>query len=1187
MAEVKYTPTQQKVINIRGKNVLVSAAAGSGKTEVLTARIVDRLCDEKDPVSIDRMLIVTFTEAAASEMRERIGRAIDRKLREMPDNAHLRRQKTLVHSALIMTVHGFCLYLIRNHFESIGLDPSFRVATDEEKKLIQADVLKEALIRYGEDYPDEFEMLTDCFVGGYRIDDLENILMRIYRQAESQPFPKKWYAGMKRMLEDFANDTDNSTVVKWVYEYENRMLNDCILSTESAITLCREPDGPEPYIPALEADIRFYKKALEKKTLKERDECFKDHSFEGLSPVRGDSPLKTEVSEIRSNNKSWITSAVIEKFHTLSFERSMENDVACGAVLKALLTLSELHFDMYCAEKRAKNIIDFSDMEHFALEILYGKEGDALTDVALAYKDFFKEVMVDEYQDSNAIQESLLTAVANITQNEGNRFMVGDVKQSIYRFRLARPEIFREKYDTYSLDDKARDVRIDLSSNFRSRAEVLDSVNKLFEDAMHASVGDVEYDAPARLVLGASYPPNPPGVNVSELMLLPDEDWKGSEFKEKVSREAYAVGARILKMVEEEYPITDKDENGNTILRPAGFSDMVILVRKLKDRAPFIKKVLESMGIPTMVLSKEGYFSTPEINLVLNYISIIDNPRQDIPLLGILHSPFGGFSENEIATIRGRRKNERLYDSLASYPERGRKAELKTKVKAFLDKLNTYRYKSSFKNTYELINELFEKEGIPDYYRALRFGEQREANLKLLLRKALTFSEEGYVGLSHFVRYIDQMKDKEIDFGEVNVLDENANVVRIYTMHKSKGLQFPVCFVLGCGDSLSSKNDKAAVECHNLLGMATDYHNLEKRIMQPSFTLAAIQSAEALERRGEQLRLLYVAMTRAKEKLILTGCVNKTTMAKFGCSGENRSFTTAGIMTATSYLAFLLPEADRNPHILKPVFVKPEESEKEEKAAAITKAMKKEELLAVKPGTAFTGYRYPHKSLAGVFTKTTVSDLKKAAFHEEEEAVFDVFAKKEEACVPLFMREEEEGVKGTTYGTAHHRVMQLMDFSLTECVDNTDEFDEKFDALVREWKEKDFIPKEEIVLVKNQTVLQFMQSDLAKRMGRAGEEGKLYREQPFVLSLPANMVNPDNPEEERVLLQGVIDAYFEEEGELVLMDYKTDGHISEEKLIERYRIQLDLYRMALEKLEKKKVKEVYIYSFSLGKVLKL
>lgn len=1194
MSEIKYTPAQEQVIEIRDRNVLVSAAAGSGKTAVLTARIVDRLCDDKHPVSIDRMLIVTFTDAAATEMRERIGKAISERLLKEPGNVHLRKQQTLVHTALIMTVHGFCLYLIRNHFDAIGIDPSFRVAADEETKLILEESIEQAVSEMQQNDREGYELLWDHFTPGFYDTALNDVLKKVHYAVQSEPFPEDWFEEMKLKLASFSESPEKGEAYAYAFRYETELLSDIQSEIRDMIALSESDAGPKKYLPALKEDFSYVESLLAASGLKERGKIHAAHSFPRLGTEK-ESPYREYVKSVRDRYKKILSEKIIAKLYLLPFEEACADDVKTAAVLQKLLELSENLYRIYGENKRKKNLIDFSDMEHFALKILIRRENgeNIRTEVAEGYRRYFEEVMVDEYQDSNYIQETLLEAVSNITEDKGNRFMVGDVKQSIYRFRLARPEIFRKKYNSFSMDQSKRDVRIDLSSNFRSRTEVLESVNRVMKDCMHESVGEIDYDENAALSYGAKYYGEANADYRSELLVLNADKWKETPIKDKTIWQSMVIANRIKLLMEEGFQVTDHVEDAHAVLRPVRYSDIVILVRSAKNRTGTIKSTLEALDIPTMVISREGYFMAPEVILLLNIISVIDNPRQDIPLLGVLHSVFGNFTENELAQIKGKRKELLLWDALTLYSQFGGNVKLRFKVSDFIRKLDSYRELAARISVYELLIRILDEEGIGDYYRALRFGEQRIANIRILLQKAEEYASTGYTGLFDFIRYIETVRNKDIDFGEANIEDENADVVRIFTMHKSKGLEFPVCFLFGIGDSIAPKNSDSEVAIDDELGITAEYADLEKRIRHKSLSRTAVLLKDSKQQRGEDLRILYVAMTRAKEKLILTGCISGKKLNEE--AGENRPFRVTEVLSASSYMDFLLPEAKRNPDLFDLVTCEPVEEEQKDFESSVSREMLKQELLSVPAGKAFVSKLYPHKSLREVFTKTCVTELKSAAFEEENEGMDELYKEKNEeytvsAYVPDFMRKEEKNVSGALFGTAHHRIMELLPFD-----DLTDEdfksgeeiLERKVERMRQNAVTKEAMSADENELIKTTNVVKFLGTPLALRMKKAYEAGKLYREQPFVISLPASDVNKAFPSEEKVLLQGVIDAYFEEDGELVLLDYKTDAKVDEEELMKRHGMQLMYYKNALERLEKKKVKEVYIYSFYLGKEIRV
>lgn len=1174
---VTFTKDQQKVIDLRDCNILVSAAAGSGKTAVLTERIVQRICDSNHPVQIDRMLIVTFTNAAAAEMRERIGIALRKRLEKEPQNEHLRRQVTLLNNAQITTIDSFCLYLLRNHFHEIGLDPAFRIADDGEIKLLQQEVLEEYLEQKYEEASPDFISIVEKYAGNGKDDNLKSILLKLYLFSCSHPFPKDFINACIRQLQD-ENGGFAGAAEAIQREYEEDMLSECIRLSEEAVALCLQPGGPHTYEEALQDDISFYQAIMEKKALEERAAVYGAHSFKELSRKKIqdlDGELKDAVKNIRDKKCKKIIEELKKNFYYATAEQMQKDNHAAGEALSELLKMVLEFTDLFELKKRDKNIIDFSDMEHLALQILLRKEGEDYVpgEVATGYQEYFEEIMVDEYQDSNLVQECLLESISRQTGRYGNRFMVGDVKQSIYRFRLARPEIFMEKYHIFQ-PEEGKNRRINLSMNFRSRKEVLDGVNAVFERIMLPEVGKVEYNADARLYYGASYPDSEDNYNTE--ILLYDKDAFGERNLSGVEAEAHIMAAHMKKMCRN-FMVTDK-ESGT--LRPARFSDMVILLRAANGVDDIIKKTLEKEGIPTYVASGRGYFAATEVKEVINFLEVINNPRQDIPLLGVMHSVFGGFTEEEIARIRlGNDKKGRLYDSLVQYTSCGRDGVLRDKTEGFLQQINDWRDRSTGSTVYELLEAVMEETGFMYHCMALPGGEQRRANLMVFLQKAKAFEGSGYSGVFDFIRYMEQIKDREIDFGEANILDESANVVRIMTIHKSKGLEFPICFVAGFGHKFNTRDSSDAVLMDAELGTGGDCIDLELRCRRRTLRKNVIALKQRKDSRGEDLRVLYVAMTRAKEKLILIGQGERPESVVSHVSAYD-------VLKAKSFMDMVLPIAAGKEALFSIETYTPEDIVSVQSAERIGARLLREELKAVSPKQIWTKYSYPHRSLEGLYTKTTVSELKKAAYLEEYESCGELYPEEPETetYVPDFIAGGREEITGGRRGSAYHRVMELMDFTIA-LKEGTMESD--ILAIRAQAVESRRIQAEDNKLVSDEKVIAFMHTELAKRMGAAQEKGKLHKEQPFMMGVKANAVKAEFPEDEDILVQGVIDVYFEEEDGLVLMDYKTDRVSEGEELIKRYQTQLEYYGQALERLTHKKVKEKLIYSFALHQVIKV
>ena len=1275
---VVYTEDQQRVIDLRDRNILVSAAAGSGKTAVLTERIVARLKDEKDRLDIDRLLVVTFTNAAAAQMRERIRQKIMECLEKEPENEHLQKQATLIHNAQITTIDSFCLFVIRNNFNDIGLDPGFRIADEGELKLMKQDVLAELLEEKFALAEEEFLYCVECYSTGSRETLLEENIMKLYDFSMSYPFPEEW---LKEREADYhiesVKELEKSALGQAAVLANSRTVRDCIESIGQAVRICEQPDGPYMYGELLEKEREMLLRLSGIGTLSEMETAIEKIRFDRLPSKKDDSvsPLKREnVKEIRNRIKENIQD-IRDKYFFQPLTKSVEQSRACERAVRQLTRLTIEFKQKFDERKREKNLIDFSDMEHFALDILIrkGENGELVpTATAMDYRAYFKEIMIDEYQDSNLVQEYLLSSISGESEGNYNRFMVGDVKQSIYKFRLARPEIFMEKYLEYDTSDSKKQ-RIDLHQNFRSRKEVIDSVNFIFYQLMGKELGGISYDEKAALLFGADFLPDIPEScewNDDTELLLVEKPEKEEELSAKMS-EAYAIAKRIKRLLKENQ-VTDK-ESGK--LRPVSYKDIVVLLRTNSGWDEEFRKVFSEEGIPSYITSKTGYFKTTEIQTVLQFLRVLDNPLQDIPLFGVMHSVFGGFDEEETALIKvltdGKVEKGALFFERLQYLAMGMQEDLlekgieestsqgkklQEKAKSFLDQIGRYRDMVSYLSIHELLQTILSENNYFLYVTALPGGEQRRANVDMLLEKAAAFEQTSYHGLFHFIRYMEQMEKYDVDYGEAGTFEEEADVVRIMSIHKSKGLEFPVCFVAGLSKKFNMQDTAKPLIADVDMGIGTDFIDPKARIRNRTFRKNVMAGKMRLDNIAEELRILYVALTRAKEKLILTGCVDKPLEKISALSTlltHKETLLPYGTVTgAGSYMDLLLAALIRHPAMQKimqengmafetgtgngrEVWAEPEgkklvvmekapvkieligmeelvkteveeqvlftgRKEKLENFQKLWELQDKEEYFPEKPSLESQenmlenqidkelyinlkekfSFAYPYESLSGLYTKTTVSELKKAG--QNEELDFSVHLIKEEEVVPYipgFMKEAEE-VSGTTRGSAMHKIMELLDFGTV-----TDRAG--ILAQMENERKEGRLSEEFYDAVRVERIVVFLKSDLCKRMRIADRKGLLYRESPFVYGISAEHLNPKFPKEETVLVQGIVDVYFEEEGELVVADYKTDVVKEEKELIERYQVQLDYYAEALEKLTGKSVKEKIIYSFYLGREISL
>ena len=1237
-----WTSEQKQVIDLRDRSLLVSAAAGSGKTAVLVQRIIERICDESHPVDIDRLLVVTFTNAAAGEMRERVQAAIAKRVEENPDNTHLRRQEVLAGHAHITTIDSFCLSVLREHFQEIELDPGFRIADEGELKLLQADVLEALLEEEYEQASESFIHFMEAYAPGKDDERAVQLILQLYGFAVANPRPEDW---LNHCLESYgAESMETLEKQPWMCtmtEQLRTILSETAALYKRMIAVCKDEGGMESYESVLLSEqqmIEYASEASKYDKLRERVNLIRFGSKPRKKKTDSFSEDKAKrVWDMREQAKKQIKS-LSEDYFADDDERLLQKQHLAGVQVKELVRLTQAFLLRYSAAKRKKNLVDFGDLEHLALNVLSEKtpDGEKPTLVAAQYRESFEEIMIDEYQDSNYVQELILTSISRT--DPPNLFMVGDVKQSIYRFRLARPELFMEKYKSYSTEE-AQEQRIDLHKNFRSREQVLESVNFIFRQIMGEDLGGITYDKDAALYPGASFPEGESeefvktevllverdGEELSDVQDYEDSSVSGNrrEMENQTGQEleALAIAQRIKEIVGKEQ-IVDKETKE---YRPVKYGDIVILLRTAYGWAETFREVLASQGIPVYCTSRTGYFSATEIVTVLNYLKVCDNPLQDIPLMGVLRSPIVGCTSQELAELRIQYPDGLLYESVSAYAGENEKNSLNIKLKGFLSLLEKVRNMAAYTPVHELILYVLKETGYGDYARALPGGEQRFANLTMLVEKAMDYEKTSYRGLFNFVRYIEQLQAYEVDYGEVNLTGAGNTAVEIMTIHKSKGLEFPVVFVAGMGKQFNFQDMNAGLLLHPELGIGADAIIPEKRVIASSLNKQVIRRQLLKESLGEELRVLYVAMTRAKEKLILTGTVGKLEKQMLSLSrflDEEEELLPLGTrMKAKNYWAFVLPALvrhramsellweygilmkkqpgiydDISEFVIKKITVR----QMTEKAVLIQAGnqMQEEYLKNWDENKVYDAavkeeiekrfsFVYPYKYLEDIPVKVSVSDLKKRSWHDESELEENISVSAEEqeeeqeAPVPAFMAEKQEEYKGAARGTAYHRVMECLDYAEADT-------EEQLRAQLKRLLESQKMTEQEAECIRIRDIRRFVESGLGQRMKKAAMKKHLYREQPFVIQRSASMLD-DGWKNETVLVQGIIDAYFMEEEEIVLVDYKTDRvkRGQEQKLIDLYHVQLEDYARALERMTGKKVKEKIIYSFTLQKEILL
>lgn len=1207
--DVKWTSEQKKVIDLRDRDILVSAAAGSGKTAVLVERIVNRICVDNPPVDIDRMLVVTFTKAAAAEMRERVSRAIDSLKEQKPDDENLQRQSTLVHNALITTIDSFCLFVVQNNFAQLNLDPDFRIGDQAELKLMLKDALAQVFEdNYAREDNEEFINLIDTYSKGRNDSAVRQMVEDIYYKAGSSSWPRKWMNSLLRLYDiKSAKLLEDSEIIKEIVDYSRVLLEEAVQELTMAKDLASATPGLEKYALTLSEDIALFDGMADVTGYVGMQEFLNKISFGRIAVIRkfdGDEKKKERVKSMRDATKKKVD-GIKQKYFGMSIELMYEQLERQRPFVKELIRLSLEFYDAMEAVKTRKRVFDFSDIEHFALRILVDEQTLEPTETAREFSKHFEEIMIDEYQDSNQVQEDILTAISREHQGVGNMFMVGDVKQSIYRFRMARPELFMEKYNTYTSDDSAHQ-RIDLHKNFRSRNEVLDFTNDIFYKIMAADLGNVQYDDDAALYPGASYPKE---TMRPELLLVDYKDEDLSEIiEDKVQIEALLIANRIRSLMENGM-VTDK-KTGQ--LRAVQYRDIVILSRSVATWGNTVAAVLKDCDIPAHVESNTGYFSSYEIQVILSMLRILDNPLQDIPMAAVLASPIVGMDDEELAQIRSAFKGVSFAQAALSAMA-GEDGYEDEKLKAFALVFERLRGAVADTPIHELLYRMLDETGFYRYASAMPAGKRRRQNIDMLIEMAAAYEKTSYKGLFHFVRYIDIQQKYEIDYGEADTAGENDDVVRIMTIHKSKGLEFPVVFVSGLGKGFNTQDTKSDLVIHEKLGLGLVEKTKSPRTKRPSLIRNEIESRIKRENLGEELRVLYVALTRAKEKIILTGGLSNAqkSFEKYrGNVNANQPISFGQREGAGCYLDWVIPAMLSYPDKYTVSTVDATEfaartamdmaANDISKAQLIGHISAADETKAKELAEEFD-FEYAYASDITKKSKYSVSELKHDSMVEkydstEREAERPKFLLEEkETYVPDFARDDEAGGasneskepknaagvnQGALRGTAVHRVMECLDFKSLCDIDTKDHV--AVSAFVKksmdEMLKKGLITDDMYRLTRPKLIEQFISSDVAARMAQADKRGDLYKEKPFVMDY------------EGVLVQGIIDVFWLENDKIVLLDYKTDRVNAAKELIDRYSTQLKLYADALGRIFSTDGKSIQaderlIYSFRLQQTI--
>ncbi|WP_024614059.1 helicase-exonuclease AddAB subunit AddA [Clostridium sp. Ade.TY] len=1237
MGETKWTKEQLEAIDTRKCNLLVAAAAGSGKTAVLVERIIKIVTDNNNPVDIDRLLVVTFTNAAAAEMRERIAAAITKELERNPSSTNLQKQLTLLSRANITTMHSFCLDVIKNNFHTIDLDPSFRIGDETEGTLLKNEIIEDLFEDLYENDDKEFLKLVEAYGGSKDDQKLKDIILNLYRFSMSGPWPEKW---LKDKSEDFnintiydLNDTEWVQVLKSDISME---VDSFINMYHNAIDIISSTEGIEAYLEVFNDELSglISLKAALNNGLTEIYNSISKISFGRLKSIRknnvSDPDAQEFVKGIRDQVKKKIN-GLKEDIFSMNPEEMLYGIQSSYPFMKKLSDITLEFSKRFSDKKRDKNMLDFNDLEHLALKILINDENGNIepSKVALKFREFFDEVLVDEYQDSNNVQEAIINLVSRKNTNNPNVFMVGDVKQSIYRFRQAKPELFLEKYNTYSKEKGTENRVIQLYKNFRSREEIINGVNFIFKQVMSNAVGELEYTDDEALNLGANFKEvKEMGAYVGgpiELHILDKNekleeiDLSEEEDIDAINLEAKVVSKRIAELMsdsnKEKFRVLDK-ETGE--YRPLKYKDIVILLRATKNWSEIFLDELGLEGIPVYADTGSGYFESIEIRTIMSLLKVIDNPLQDVPMIAILKSPFMGFTAEELGDIRMVNKEKYFYENIIQVinEDTNVSCELKEKCKMVVSLINKWRDKSLYMPIDEFIWYLYMDTSYYGYVGAMPNGVLRQANLKILFQRAKQYEQTSFKGLFNFINFINKLRKSSGDMGSAKVLGENEDVVRIMSIHKSKGLEFPVVFLSGSGKQFNLMDLSNSILHHDDLGFGPEYVDLEKRISYSTLPKDAIKKKIRLETLSEEMRILYVAFTRAKEKLIITGSVNNIdkTVEKWvnAASIEKENIAASEVLKGKSYLDWVGMALcqHKDGEVLREKVSAFNDIAKDDLSTWDIKIWSKTDFVVDKKIEAVDeisvdknlfidskaetvdkeierrlGYNYKFNELTTLKSNFSVSDLKKNNYEEFEENNSEKLFSEKILIKPRFLQ-EEKGLSGAERGTAMHFVMQKIDY---DRVSSIKEIKDQLEEMV----DNELITEEEFKIINPFKVLNFFKSDIGIRLLKVYREGGVvHRELQFYTNVKVTEVNNNISKElknEEVRLQGIIDLFFEENGEIILVDYKTDyiEENAEEEMNKKYKIQLDYYTDALEKITGKKVISRYLYLFYLEKELEI
>ena len=1230
---MEWTQEQKQAIYEKENNILVAAAAGSGKTAVLVERIINKILNEN--IDIDKLLVVTFTNAAASEMRERVLSAIYKKIDENPEDERLQRQVTLLSKASICTIDSFCLDVVRNNFFEIDISQNFRIGDTTEIEILKQDVLEELFEEKYESEDKDFSKLINTYTSYKDDTPLKELILKIYTYIQSNPFPEKWLNEKIEMFnlesnleQDFSKTIWGKLLLKNIEE----ILQDGIIKLENERKNLSKYAELLKYEQIINDDIDQLE--MLKANLDSWDKAYTISTNIKFKTWSVDKKITTEAKDIAKVTRDAVKDSIKkikEKILIFDSKEANEDINDMYEVLKKLEQVILEFGEKFTKRKKEKNIVDFSDVEHFALQILLDREGKP-TEIAKKYQERFEEIAIDEYQDSNLVQEYILTSISR----GNNIFMVGDVKQSIYKFRQARPDLFLSKYKTYKLkQDKQADdnLKIQLFKNFRSRKEVLDFSNMIFTNIMSEELGELNYTIEEYLNLGANYEDTNQDLRTEIDILNIDEnldtqnecnqnenteyankltsyensenidDEEETERVENIELEAKFVANRIKQLIDGKFQIYDAKKQEK---RDIKYKDIVVLLRSTKEPAPIFEKEILNLGMPVFSDSSSEYLESIEIQTIMSLLKIIDNPLQEIPLVSVMRSVIGGFTDNELVQIRLSDKYDNFYNTILK-AKKDVDSKLRNKIDTFLNNLEKWRKEQEYLSLDELIWKIYNDTGYYNYVGLMTNGELRQANLKILFERAKQCESISFKGLFNFINYIEKIKTSSKDMDSAKVIGENDDVIRIMSIHKSKGLEFSVVFLSGTGKQFNMQDLNNKILLHPEIGIGVKYIDYDRQIEYDTLSKQAMKNQIMLETLSEEMRVLYVALTRAKEKLIITGYSTSEKQKEIDeIVYKYDKLNHILLKKYKSYLDWIklvylynqeemkklsiIQTYDKN-QILK--MCKKSEEKQENSADDILKKLSEEKINKEEQEkiVQILEYEYKYKNSITTPTSTTVTEIKELILNGHRQKRTSTTPKKAEIeepitggndrfqaineptlKVPKFLQTDKDiKITNAEKGTLVHLCMQKLDLSKSIYTLND------IKELVSKLEAKKIITSKEAEAININKVYQFTKSKIWDEMIKAKE---VQREKSFYINIPAKEIyNQDI--DEKLLVQGVIDLYYiNQNNELILVDFKTDyvEDRNEQILVDKYKIQLELYKRALESALERKVDKVYIYS---------